>query len=338
MYQQLRKWNKQVTRTHRIWEQDLKFAEAAVSEQFLKKWEEKKRDRFKALELRRSQLAAKNEKTLQDELDRVKSVKTQQSSPSTKNLAKNLAKWYSWVEKFRPADYVRENETAAEKMSSEAMEKAMEKYERDRIHSEFMIKIREEKEMELKERMEREGEDFNFAENEKKGLQEPLFPYAKESTELVAGPKKKGWEKMKESLGSFSPKSSKLYQKGLEFKERLEDSENVVVAKTMDSLGAAADLGRSGVKKISGETETAASLRKIKEVWPHFDTNQWWSEQVRRLPATISAFHERDYTYIQQNSNPIMFEILAHKSNELCKSQVNPGENSFRSKERNNHL
>lgn len=41
------------------------------------------------------------------------------------------------------------------------------------------------------------------------------------------------------------------------FKERLEESNNPLVAKTMDTVGAASDLGARVAKKVTGESETA---------------------------------------------------------------------------------
>jgi hypothetical protein len=80
---------------------------------------------------------------------------------------------------------------------------------------------------------------------------------------------------------------------------------------------------------VTGENETAASLRQIKEVWPDFDTNQFWLETVRSLPRSVRAFHERDFEWIKENGVPEMYDILCHKSEELVKSKVDPSRQFF---------
>ncbi len=55
-------------------------------------------------------------------------------------------------------------------------------------------------------------------------------------------------------------KSSTLFQRGLEFKEKLEESNNPLLVKTLDTMGAASDLGSRVAKKVTGESETAGNI------------------------------------------------------------------------------
>lgn len=43
----------------------------------------------------------------------------------------------------------------------------------------------------------------------------------------------------------------------------------------------------------------------------------------------VTAFHERDYTWIKMHCAPSMFEILCLKSDELCKSVIAPDRNFY---------
>ncbi len=138
------------------------------------------------------------------------------------------------------------------------------------------------------------------------------------STALVVGPEPTAWQKWKASLPSF--RRSRLFQRSLEFKESLEESQNPMVAKTMDTVGAAADVASRVVNKIRGGSETANALGRLKAAWPHFDQVTFWKTTVRRLPRIARAFHERDFEWIKENCSPQMFDILCHKSDELCKS------------------
>jgi hypothetical protein len=254
--------------------------------------------------------------------------------------------WDQWVETFRPPGVVTSEEVARNKWKGLIEARAAEREAELAQHRSFLASLKEVN-PELKREIEDTREELldiamrQAAEAAAGGAKpgapaaagaaanatasapgEPTSSIPGRSTALVLGPEPSAWEKWKATLPSF--RRSRLYQRTLEWKESMEESQNPMVAKTMDTVGAAADVASRVVNKVRGGSETANALARLKAAWPHFDQVSFWKETVRRLPKIVRAFHERDLKWIKENCSPEMFDVLVKKSDDLCRSPTFP--------------
>jgi hypothetical protein len=266
-------------------------------------------------------------------------VETEETIRKRKN-----EEWLRWIETFRPPGVVTAEEARINNVKAQVAEKLAEREAQLAQHRQFLASLKEVN-SELKREIEDTREELldiamRQAAESAGGAQsgaakvegaaagaanataaapgEPTSSIPGRSTALVLGPEPSAWEKWKSTLPSF--RRSRLYQRTLEWKESMEESQNPMVAKTMDTVGAAADVASRVVNKVKGGSETANALGRLKAAWPHFDQVAFWKETVRRLPRIARAFHERDLKWIKENCSPEMFEVLVKKSDDLCRS------------------
>jgi hypothetical protein len=149
------------------------------------------------------------------------------------------------------------------------------------------------------------------------------FEKQSSSTALVVKPLSR-WEQFKQSV-NFSPKRSRLYQKTLELKEKLEESDNPIIAKAMNAVGAAEDILGSAKKVVAPEVKKKG-LVLLGEVIPNFNPLEFYVNIVIQLKPIINAFNEGDREFIFDMAAPDRYPYLEQKMKEMRKSKHRPGE------------
>lgn len=141
------------------------------------------------------------------------------------------------------------------------------------------------------------------------------------STALVVRPLSR-WEEFKKSV-NFSPKRTKLYQKTMELKEKLEESDNPLIAKAMNAVGAAEDIIGSAKKVVVPEAKKRG-LELLKEVIPNFDPIEFYANMILQLRPIINAFNEGDREFLFDMAAPERYPYLEQKMREIRKSVNDP--------------
>ncbi len=326
---------RQMRNLERLWfDRDLHFLQLISSDEFYEGLKARLAD---AEQLRQQaalrQKLAKEEKA-KEERQRVLAGKTQRELSEKEQrieILKNRPLIPAWAQQYRPEGFRSKMEIKVEKYRELRKVQESERTELARLHREFLAKLQEtapETRREIDEARDEalEQERVMAADAEDAANAEKANPWkdAPKSTALVAPPK------IEETKSWFSLKlpkitGSRFFQRGLEWKESLEESQNPMVAKAMDTMGAASDVGSRVVNRVRSGSETANALHKLRVAWPHFDTVKFWKDVVKKLPGVARAFHARDYEWIKLNCVPANFDVLCTKSDDLCKSPNFPG-------------